>query len=334
MNIRRLAILMLAAVTLSACGPDRGLRVEQTGVTASRPEPGATSGSIRVKAAITVSSPPHTPTLEGHTIWAGVQFADRGQAIQAVDMDSAEGRGIVALPRSVQVGVALASTPNVIWMLTSEPPGTHSRLQRLGARVEPARSAALAMLPARVDSFALPEPVLSFPRSTTLLGTTNSAVWLLSYEGRSYTLWRCDVSTLRVARFELASEGIPAVAITPQRVFVVRTARRRHAVSIETRDVSGRVIAESPEITIAGQFISGPGLATQCVWRSDRRLGVPEWLGRRPASECGRIATAVFERPPPARQGHAGRWLCHGEHLRRPLPEHLGCHDEPDVSST
>ena len=258
MNIRRLAILMLAAVTLSACGPDRGLRVEQTGVTASRPEPGATSGSIRVKAAITVSSPPHTPTLEGHTIWAGVQFADRGQAIQAVDMDSAEGRGIVALPRSVQVGVALASTPNVIWMLTSEPPGTHSRLQRLGTRVEPARSAALAMLPARVDLVALPEPVLSFPRSTTLLGTTNSAVWLLSYEGRSYTLWRCDVSTLRVARFELASEGIPAVAITPQRVFVVRTARRRHAVSIETRDVSGRVIAESPEITIAGQFISGP----------------------------------------------------------------------------
>jgi hypothetical protein len=258
MNIRRLAILMLVAVILSACGPDRGLRVEQTSVTASQPDPGDTSGSIRVRAAITVSSPPYTPTLEGHTIWAGVQFADRSQAIQAVDTDTAQGRGIVALPRSVQVGVALASTPNVIWVLTSEPPGTHSRLQRFGTRVEPARSAAVAMLPAQIDGFAVLEPVLSFPRSTTLLGATSSAVWLLSYEGHSYTLWRCDVRTLRVARFPLVSQGIPGVAITPQRVFVVRTAQRRHAVAIETRDASGRVIAESPRIKIAGQFVSGP----------------------------------------------------------------------------
>jgi hypothetical protein len=258
MNIRGLAILMLGALTLPAGGADRGLRVEQPSVTASQVEQGGTSGAIHVKAAITVSSPPYTPTLEGHTIWARVQFADRGQAIQAVDTDTAQGRGIVALPRSVQVGVALASTPNVIWMLTSGPPGTHSRLQRLGTRVEPARSAALAMLPARADSFAVLEPVLSFPRSTVLLGATNSAVWLLSYQGHSYTLWRCDVRTLRVARFALASQGIPGVAITPQRVFVVRTAQRRHAVSIETRDASGRVIAESPRIQIAGQFSSSP----------------------------------------------------------------------------
>jgi hypothetical protein len=252
MNVRRLTMLLLVAVSLSACGPDRGLRVEQTGVTASQ-----ASGSIHVQAAITVLSPPYTPTLEGHTIWAGVQLADRGQAIQAVDAGTAQGRGIVALPRSVQAGVELASTPDTIWMLTTEHPGTHSRLQRLGTRVEPARSAARAMLPAPVDSFAVLEPVLTFPRNTSLLGATNSAVWLLSFDKHGYTLWRCDVRTLRVARFALLSQGIPGVAITPQRVFVVRTAQHRHAVSIETRDASGRVIAESPRIQIAGQFISG-----------------------------------------------------------------------------
>jgi hypothetical protein len=273
MNFRTLAILLLAALTFSACGPDRGLRFQQTGVTASQVEPGSTSGAMHVKAAITVLSPPESLTLEGHTMWAGVQFADRNQAIQAVHPDTAQERGIVDLPFSVKFVVALASTPNVVWMLTIEQPGARWRLQRLGTSVEPARSAARAVLPASSDSVATLEPVLSLPRNAELLGATNSAVWLLSHHGHGYTLWRCDARTLRIARFPLTSDGKPEVAITPQRVFVVLPAPREHAVSIETRNASGQVITKSPSIQIAGQLLSGrvSACGTQIVGLSYRR---------------------------------------------------------------
>lgn len=273
MNMRGLAILLLAALTLSACGPHRGLHFEQTGVTSGQVEPGSTSGSIHVKSATTVLSRPYTLTTQGHTIWAGVQFADRYQAMQAVGTDTAQGRGIVNLPPSVKVVAALASTPGVIWMLTYEPAGAHWRLQRLGTHVEPARSAARAIVPARRDSLATLEPVLSLRGSTELLGASNSAVWLLSYHKHSYTLLRCDARTLRVTRFPLTSDGRPGVAITPERVFVLLPAHRRHAVSIETRDPSGRVTATSPLVQLAGQLMSSAVSAcgTQIAGFANRR---------------------------------------------------------------
>ena len=258
MNTRGMTILILAALTLSACGADRGLRFEQAGVTANQVEPGSTSGSMRVKSAITVLSPPQTMTLAGNTIWASVQFADRNQAIQAVDARTAQVRGIVDLPFSVRAIAALTSTPNVIWMVTYKPAGGHWELQRLGTRVEPARSAARSEVPPRFGPFATLEPVLSLPGVTEFLGATNSAVWLLTYHKHRYTLWRCDTGTLRIARFPLAGAAMPGVAITSQRIFVLLPAHHRHAVSIQTRDASGRVIAESPLIQLDGQLLPRP----------------------------------------------------------------------------
>jgi hypothetical protein len=257
-TIRRCVTLTLAALSLAGCGPSRGVRFEQTSHSTGIPESLGTRGAFRVEASVSLSAPPDGLIADGNTLWTVVRPANGLSELQAIDINETQARGSFELmnpapTRRVPSIAGLASTPDVMWLLTYDG-SAGMQLQRLGTHVEPARSAALSARTSIERPSAELELVHSFSRPVRLIGVTDSAVWLMSYTALGDTLWRCDTSTLRMTRFALPSAA--GVAITSERVFVLLRAREPRTISIETRNAAGQVIRTSPPLRLADK----PGL--------------------------------------------------------------------------
>lgn len=261
MNIRRLTILLIAAVFVAACGPSRGLRVEPANTPVDQLGADTVVGTTRVISGTTVFGQPGSLTSDGNTIWASLADPTRLN-IQAIESRTAHERGTVftqvgaQAAGSVRSQVTLASTPGTIWILVRSGQG-RSQLQHFATRQEPARSAARFASPEQLTRL-LRHPAVAFPPDTRLVGATGSTLWLVSHTGRGYTLWRYDTLAPKLAGTALASEGSPAVAVTSRRVYVLLQARLRRTVVIQTRDSSGNLIRQSSPLRIEGTFQPGP----------------------------------------------------------------------------
>jgi len=256
MKARRFAALALTALVAAACGPSRGLRVEQVNPPAADLLGSFTTiGGAHVTSATIVMGQPGQMVADGKRIWVSVRASDM-VAVQAMDSGPGRAGGAIATPYREALPTAIAVTPGAIWIL-AKPPQGHSQLLHIDTRQEPVR-VATSIEGRALAPRGLRRQALAFPRDTRLVGATGSAIWLISHTARGYWLWRRDLRTQVLSRFALASAGSPGVAVTADNVFVLLQTRPRSTVVIQTRDSAGRITATSSPVRVARTFQPTP----------------------------------------------------------------------------
>ena len=243
-----MAILAAAVFFAAACGPGGDLRVEQSVSGTDQIQADGKSPSLRIVSGTTTWGIPTSLTSHRGMMFASVD-GRYGVGVQAIDTRTSQALGTVITSYSPSSLTTVASTPTVIWVLTSGQGS--SRLTYFDTRnLETAQLLHTIGVQGTVDGMG--QHPLILPSDTSLVGATTSALWLVTHDAHGYMLVRRDAHTSKVDRLALATSGAPGVAVTNRRVFVFLQARKSGSVRIQTRDSAGTVVATSLPLQIPG----------------------------------------------------------------------------------
>jgi hypothetical protein len=242
-------LLVAIALVAAGCGASRGVRIERADVATVAVGGSASGTGLHVISTTIVSAAPGPLATDGDTLWVST-VGGGTPGVQSIAAVTGQPGGLMGTPYRSDLPAMVAHTSEDLWILVRPP---HGRTRLLHFDTAPAtaraiaRSAPLAWMPEYV-----PYQTLRFPRRTRIVGSTRSALWLVSRDARGYGLWRRNARTGKLVRVPLASQGSPAVAVTPTRVFVLLRPGDGKGMVLQTRGADGRIAGRSVAVPTVG----------------------------------------------------------------------------------